>query len=307
MSVSQNGFFRHGNANFAYFGVESEPEPCVGIFMKGGCEVLGISAAAPLIRNDMSGGSFAIFYEGIGIADGRPDILLQSRRNLPAEALHDVVASDGTDGDADASMPVKLPLDYFRPVLFEPTFAAPGFEQFGRFAKRLVVLATSAAVTRSIYRHRHHGYLVDPGGFWLNQSLEKRLNSVEGARWFASRFENVGRMEVVDFYETFGEVVRLVKAETGAPVLALNTLVVDTANPIHNYQFSNNSQALRRREFDLALRDLSRKLDFYVLDVDKALKTADFTKQYDFFEFPSEYLKPIAHEAHRILRELEIV
>lgn len=307
MSVNGDRFFRTGNANFVYFGLKSDPDPRIGIFMKGGCDVLGVTAAAPLIRNVMSG-SCAIYYQGIGISDGRPDILLQSRLNLSEEVLGDVLGSiDGGDPGEGSPVPFSLPLEYFRPTLFQPTFVAPGYERFGAFPKTLVVLSTGSAVTRSAYRHRVHGYLVDPGGFWLNQSLEKRLESVEGARWFATRFENAGKMSAADFYTTFGEVVRLVKKETGARVLALNTLVVDTTSPMHNYQFSRNSQALRRREFDVALRDLSRELDFYVLDVDKTLKMAEVNKQYDFFQYPPEYMKPLAYEAYRILRELEIV
>ena len=307
MSAQSDGFFRYGIGNFVYLGRTSKPDPAVGIFMKGGCDLMSIFVATPLMRKRLSG-SCALFAQGIGISDARPDVLLQSRLELPEEILKDVLAPPGHNGEEEREdRSVSLSLDYFRPVLFEPTFTVPGWEKFGAFPKNLVALSIGPSVVRSVYRHRTHGYLVDPGGFWLNESMDRFLNNPDTARWFRDTFEPAGKMSLDQFNETFREVVRLVKQETGAPLLVLNTLVVDPSNPTHNYRFTSNNQVLRRRQFDLALRDMSRELDFYILDVDKALKLTNVSKQIDFAHFPVEYMKPIALEAYRILQELELV
>jgi hypothetical protein len=298
---------RRGGGTFLYLAEKAAPDPRVGIFMKGGCDLLSLFVMEPLIAERLHG-TCCIFSHGLGISDARPDILLQTRQNLPEGVVRDVLApSDGSsNGDYVAAGALELPLDYFRPVVFEPTFRVPGHEDLGEFPKTLIALSVGPAAVRSVYRHRTHGYVVDPGGFWLNESMEKFLTDPARAKWFKDNFESRGRMSVSEFYESFGEVVRLVKRDTGAQVLVFNTLVIDPGDPVHNYQFTRNNQTLRRRELDVALRDLSREHDFYILDVDKLLKLTDVHKRIEFAHFPAEYKKPIAFEAYRILTELEV-
>ena len=314
MTWLKDDFTRYSEPHLLYLSSKSDPSPRRGIFMKGGCDLASVFVAAPLIQETLKG-TVAIVAQGIGIADSRPDILLQSRRELPEEAIQEVVGpswdqptEEESDKEVELGMSrLTVPLEYFRPVLFEKVFTLPRHEHLGEFPKDVVVLSLGPSVVRTAYRHKTHGYLIDPGGFWLNNRIDKVLHDAQRNRWFKQNFECLGRLKVEEFAQSFAEVVRLVKRDTGAHVLVFNTLIVDPGNPAHNYQFSDTSQALQRRQFDLALRDLSRELDFYILDVDNILKKSDLKKQLEFAYFPPEHMKPIAEEAYRILRELEVV
>lgn len=285
---------QHTGERFTIMASTVQPEPRVGIYMRGGCDLPSIFAAAPLIREHVQG-TCCIFNDGIGISDARADILLQALRGVRPEQVSDIIAR------------LKLPADYFSPRLVEETFVVPGAESFGEFPKSVVVLSAAPNLVRTAYRHREHGYLVDPGGWWLNQSMESVLSDLSSARWFKEHFQPVGRISIESFRESFGEVVRLVKNKTGAHVLAYNALVVEPGNPTHNYQFVKNAQSMRGRELHLALTDLSRELDFHVVDVDRVLKRAGVSRQTDFAHFLTEHSAAIGAEAHRILAELGVV
>src|SRR5205807_4769011 len=126
----------------------------------------------------------------------------------------------------------------------------------------------------TVYRHREHGLLVDPGGVWLSSSLEPILDDPSAVRWFRENFVSVGRIPVEAFVENFTRIIHLLRSQAGAHILVFNTLTVDPGGTVHNYQFVRNPHALRRREFHVALAELSRKLDFPVIDVDHVLKRA---------------------------------
>ena len=75
----------------------------------------------------------------------------------------------------------------------------------------------------------------------------------------------------------------------------------------HRESPSRKSQTLRRREFDQALWELADKHDFRVMDIDRILKMEGVEEQVDFAHFPVERMGPIADEAYRILRDLEVL
>src|SRR5206468_3932267 len=102
------------------------------------------------------------------------------------------------------------------------------------FPKTVVCLSVGPDLMRTVYRHREYGVLVDPGGAWLNQSLELTLRDLSLASWFRANFVSVGKLSVDDFAANFAEVVRLVKERTGARVLVFNSLMVDPGSQIHN-------------------------------------------------------------------------
>jgi hypothetical protein len=304
-------FDQLGGADFLYLASKQDPEPRAGIFMKGGCDLPTMFVMGPLIREAIRArgkGSCLIFNQGIGISDSRPDILLQTLCNVPEEHVAELVAPlSGTAGGESPGEPgLKLDGEYFRPRLFEPTFSVSGRSAIGDFPKTVVVLSMAPGMIRAAYRHREHGYLVDPGGFWLNESMEKVLADRTRAAWFRANFESIGKMSVADFSHTFRTVIRLVKEMTGAHVLVMNTLVVEPKSPLHNYQFAPKAPTLRRRRFDLALRDLSRELDFHILDVDRVLKCETVEGQVDAGHFPLDKMRPMAAEGFRILTDLGV-
>ncbi len=60
---------------------------------------------------------------------------------------------------------------------------------------------------------------------------------------------------------------------------------------------------MRWREFNIALMELSRKLDFTVVDMDRILKFAGIRTQVEFAHFLPRQNLFVAHEIFRILKE----
>lgn len=274
--------------------VESDrPGPPVGVFAKGGCDLASLFLTAPLVRDGLAG-TYCVFSQGIGISDSRADILLQTLEDIPEDVVRETCDR------------LRLPIECFRPHLFEPTFEVPALR--GRtFPKTVVALSVGPHLVRTAYRHREHGFLVDPGGWWLNHSMEGVLSDRETASWFRQNFRSTGRLTVDEFREQFGRVIELVQQRTGAEVLVFNALVVDPGNPTHNYQFVKNPASQRRRAFAIALADLSRDLDFHVVDADRVLKGAGVATQVDFAHYMTAEQQLVAEAAHRVLDELGIV
>jgi hypothetical protein len=63
----------------------------------------------------------------------------------------------------------------------------------------------------------------------------------------------------------------------------------------------------RRRSFAIALAEMSRELDFDVVDVDRILKLYGVEGQVDFAHFIEEKYEHIAAEVYRILRGRELI
>jgi hypothetical protein len=302
-------FVQHASDYFVHIKSTTRPGPRIGIFLRGSCDLPSMFLTAPLIRATLSG-TCCIYKQGHGISDARPDLLLQSLNGVPREKVGHLLASPSVIGElrrGSTTSKIRLPADYFEPALFEPTFEVPGFRRFGPFPKSVVVLSIAPAAVRAVYRHRTDGYLVDPGGFWLNDGIDSALNDLSTAKWFKENFQSLGRMSPELFHQTFGEVIRQVWARTGAHIVVYNALVVEPGKMTHNYQFVRKPPIVRRRELDLALRDLSQELDFHILDIDRILKGVGVETQVDFAHFPTERMTPIADEAYRIFKDLEVI
>ncbi len=281
--------------NFVLVRNKAEHDPPTGIFVRGGCDLPSMFTTAPFIREDVKG-TVAIYKDEGKAGASRSDQLIQ---------LLDHIDSPGIDQEL-----ARLDLDrrIFEADFFESSsFQIPGFPQFGDFPKKAVVISIGSDLARSIYRHKEQGFVIDIGRWWLNQSLEKAIGDTETLRWFKSNFESIGRLEVDEFSANLEKVIQLIREKIGAEVIIYNSLVVDPLNPTHNYQLLNRAHSVRRREFHIALAELSRKLDFYVVDVDRILKEHGIREQVDFAHFPVERMEAIAREAHRVLKELEVV
>ncbi|MGF1618498.1 MAG: hypothetical protein ACFCU2_11940, partial [Acidimicrobiia bacterium] len=78
-------------------------------------------------------------------------------------------------------------------------------------------------------------------------------------------------------------------------------------NPTHNYQLVKTAHAARRREFTIALAELSAELNFAIVDIDRILKNMGVEEQVDFAHFPVDRMGPIGVEVHRILKAIDFV
>jgi hypothetical protein len=279
--------------NFAIFWSGSDRENRIGLYAIGSCDLPAIFATMPLIRPVLNG-TCCVIREGL-VAHSRSDVLLQTLQEFPPQQIAEVIEK------------LQLGVDYFQPRLFEPTFTVPGPDGPQQFPKKLVILSIAGDVMRTLYRHREYGFLVDPGGWWLNQSMEKVLTELSTVSWFRENFVSVGMISVDQFMENFTEIIHLVKNKTGAPVMVFNLPTIDPGSRTHCYQFIKNPQNMRRQEFNLALVALSRKLDFPIVDVDRLLKKAGISDmQMDFAHYPTEAYGLIAQEAYEIMQELKV-
>src|SRR5205807_8442856 len=103
---------------------------------------------------------------------------------------------------------------------------------------------------------------------------EAILGDLPSLNWFRENFESVGRVRVEHFAENFRRLIPLVRARTGARVIVFNHLTIIPGDLTHNYQSGQAPQQMRWEEFGVARADLSRELDFSVVDMDRILKGA---------------------------------
>lgn len=264
------------------------PEPRYGILLKGGCDLPSVFTAAPLLREGIKG-TIAISRHIGGTGGNRSDQILQTLDDLDPEAI------------AETRRMLDMNEDYFEPTFFNPTFTVKGMPQAGEFPKNLIIMSIASDETRQMYKHREQGFLTDPGGWWLNQDLDRVLDDLDKVEWFRKTFKRVGRMSIDDFRKNNTRLVREIRERLGSQVMYYNSLVLDPANPTHNYQLVKTAHSIRRREFYIALAELSRDLDFPVVDVDRVLKDAGVEEQVDFAHFPVDRMAPLGAEVYRIL------
>jgi hypothetical protein len=266
----------------------------LGIYAKGSCDLGSVLAAGVKMQNTVPG-TAAVFMERGGGASVRSDILLQTLRDNPPDLVEELTRD------------LVLPPGYFEPNVFQDTFRLPGYGYLGEFPKNVVVLSMGPEIARSVYRHREGGVLVDPGGWWLNQDMGQVLGSLDKVTWFRETFEKLGRLTVEEFYASFSQVIRILKERTTPHVLVQNTIEVDPGDPTHTYQLVSSPGTKRRREFNLALVDMSRELDFAIVDVDRLMKNHGVETQVDFAHFTIEGFRPLSDEILRILKDREVL
>lgn len=278
--------------NFLAFSSGRDRENRIGIYARGGCDLRALFAAVPSIRRVLNG-TCCILRDGI-VADSRSDLLLQGLEPPPNDLVEAIIRT------------MKLRADYFRPTVFDSTFVMPGSRGPEEFPKKIVILSIASDVVRVMYRHREHPVLVDPGGTWFRRPMSHMLADPKAIQWFKEYFVSIGRIGPDDFSENFARIVTRVKTSTGAHVLVFNLLNPEPRGLIHNYQFVKDPLMVRRREFNLALVELSRRLDFSIVDVDRVLQREGVRNQQDWaHHHPAQY-PAMGEELFRILQELEV-
>ncbi|WP_333299216.1 AMP-binding protein [Microcoleus sp. AT13-A6] len=279
-------------SNHIIFWSGSHPENKIGIYILGGCDLPSVFSCVPLIKPILKG-TCCILKEG-QIEKSRSDILLQNLKDRPQDLLAPVLEK------------FYLPGNFFDNQLFSPSFGVSNGSNFEEFPKQVVILSIAPDVARVVYQHREHGFLIDPSGWWNNQRMDLMLRDLSSANWFRKHFVSLGRMTLETFIENFTQLINQIKQARNVHILVFNTLTIEPGNITHNYQFVKRPESLRRREFNIALVELSRKLNFWIVDIDKILKQTRTKNMVDFAHFPVELYQPIGQEVFRILEELEI-
>ena len=265
----------------------------IGIYGFGGCDVWTIAAAGRRLARNVPQ---TVAINAFGRARfTRSDLILQTL--------------DGVDRNAVSEVVHRLQLEpaMFQPVLFEPEFVVPDARYLGSFPKSVVVMSISSDLVRTLYRHREHGFLVDPGGFWLASGIESALQDLEQVTWFSKNFRKVGRISLDDSMANFRRLIPLVRQRTGAEVVVFNSLTVDPGRYAIDYDHSHSPHRVRRREFASALVDLARELDFSIIDVDRSIKGVGTNGMHDFVKFGAVQQKAVAETFARVLKERSFV
>lgn len=255
--------------------IDGPRERRMGIYAYGGCDLDAIVPAGRYLRGRVPGLTSVVHVGDIAI--GRSDFMLQGLESPPAP-----------EHVAEVSEVLGLDEGHFAATLFEPNFTVPNHLDLGEFAKNVVVLSIAPDMVRTMYRHREHGYLLDPGGFWLGSDLSKVLGDLDKVKWFAANFKKVGRIKVEDSMANFERIISLLRTQVGAEVIFANALVVDPGITTFDYRLSHSPHTSRRREFVLGLVELSRQLDFPILDIDSLTKRDGVTGMGDFVHYTAE-------------------
>ncbi|MCP5099426.1 MAG: hypothetical protein GY943_28055 [Chloroflexi bacterium] len=263
----------------------------VGIYLRGACDLGAIFACEPFV-NEVLDGTCAIMRSGFGAASTRTDILLQTLEDWSPELLDPIIEK------------LRLNPNYFKPHLFEKEFTVQGPMGPEQFSKDVVILSLAPDLVRNAYRHRETDLIVDPGGWWLNQNMGNVLKDLTAVSWFNKTFRKIGKISPEESRKNFTELITKVREETGCKhVIVLNLLSLEPGDQTYNYQFVRNSQVIRRKVFDIMLWDLSRELDFSVVDIDKLLKRLGVKEQVDFAHWPLDRFEPVAKEVFRIMQD----
>jgi hypothetical protein len=285
----------HTNQHGVVIRSRAEDGPRRGVFLRGGCDLPSLFLTAPMFAEEITHGAVAIARPPEAVGSSQTGQLLQALDGVPQHAVRETCQR------------LRVRPAFFEPTLFDETFDAPGLDRLGRFPKSIVVLSVGSDLTRSLHQHKEHGFLVDIGGWWLNQSLDKAIQDADTLAWFKRTFEPVGRISVEDFATNLSRIARELRQRTAAELIVLNTLVLEPNSPHHNYQLLAPAHFRRRREFNVALAEVSHELGFHVIDVDGILKRHGVREQVDFAHFPIAGKLPVAAEAFRVFREIGIV
>lgn len=264
----------------------------IGIYALGACDLPSIFAAKPLIASELDG-TCAIIKIG-GVADGRSDFLLNALDPPEARVIGRALSR------------LRLPAETFDARVFKPTFQIPDLAGLGDFPKTVTVLSIASDLTRTLYRHKEHGYLLDPGAFWLKHDIGVAAAARKTMEWVNDSFVSVGTLDPDEFRTYFGKVVSVLSG-TGTTVVIYNMCVVNPGDLSYTYEYRRNPPAMRRMEFNDLLAEMALQYGFSVLNVDRILKREGIQEQVDFAHFPLTRIQPIGNEFYRILREREVI
>lgn len=272
---------------------KGDPHRRFGVYGYAGCDIWAIADAGPFLR-DVTGATGAVYAEGR--ADfTRSDLILQGHDGVDATKVAEVI--ERLDGK-----PIM-----FEPNLFNSQFVVPDYPYAGSYDKDVVVLSISSDLSRTVYQHREHGFLIDPGGFWLASDVKDALEDLDTVKWFTKTFKKIGRLTAEETMANFRRLVPLVRETTGAHVVMFNSLTVDPGRRVMDYKLSHSPHRTRRREFAAALVELARELDFSIVDVDRVVKGVGVQGLGDFVKLTPRHKRAVGEEFVRVLRDREVI
>lgn len=283
----------HDEQSFLVFGSAHRADRLVGIYAQGGCDIPSIFAVKPFIERIFDG-TCCVLRDGIA-SGGRSDILLQTLEMLPGNVTDEVINIMG------------IQPGYFKPKLFSNTFTIRRNDKVLEFPKNAVILSIAPDIGRVAYRHKRHSLIVDPGSAWLEKAVDRFLSKLSAAEWFRNNFTSIGLMSVETSMKNFSRIIDEVRSRTNAQVLIMNVLGPEPRGEVHTYQLVRDPMVSRRREFSIALTELSKRKDFSIIDLNRTYQRAGIADHLDWMHpHPSKH-SAVGGELFRILREIGVL
>lgn len=269
---------------------DEETEAPIGLFLYGGCDLPTVFEAAAHVAPRLHR-RLAVFEAPVSLDTAQARMLRQLIDGVPPEHVAETCDVLGVDPGV------------FGDRIFRPTFHVGGGDHGGTFQKTMTFLSLGAEAIRPLYRHKEHGFVVDPGGLWLDGQISDALGAKETRAWFKANFQKLGRLDLAEFTDLYRTVITAIRERTGSQVAVFNTLTVEPGDHAHNYQLRRLPEAARRRELHVLVAELSAEMDFPIIDVDRALKRTRVERQLDFAHFPTDQYPVIAVEIEQMLED----
>lgn len=160
----------------------------------------------------------------------------------------------------------------------------------------VVVFSLQSAVMNALVRHRRDGWLLLPDDFesW----------NPESRSFLESECEYAGLVPMEATLERLAQLVAAVEEKLRAQVLVYNLSPMTPGERTHCWLGAEDSIALRVQRFNLGLADLSARLGFSIVDVDRIVACAGADRlKVDLIHLTAEGWRLVAEEVTRILDE----
>jgi hypothetical protein len=160
----------------------------------------------------------------------------------------------------------------------------------------VVVLSIQSLATNALVRHRREGWLLLPDD----------LESWDAASraWLANECENAGLAPLGPAMERLERLIQAIEDRLGAVVLVYNLSPIMPGERVHCWVGAEESLALRVRAINLALAELSSRLGFSVVDVERVCACAGADRvKVGLMHLTAEGWRLVAEEVVRILED----
>jgi len=160
----------------------------------------------------------------------------------------------------------------------------------------VVVFSLQSAATNALVRHRRDGWLLLPDNLdsWDHESR----------RYLETECEYAGLAPIEGTLQRLERLIVAVEERLGAHVLVYNLSPLTPGERTHCWLGAEDSLDLRVRRFNLGLAELSARLGFSIVDVDRIAACAGADKiKIDLFHLTAEGWRLVAEEVVRILEE----
>ena len=160
----------------------------------------------------------------------------------------------------------------------------------------VVVLSLQSAATNALVRHRRDGWLLLPDDI---ESWDP-----ESRAYLERECEYAGLADVGVTLRRLEQLILAIEEKLGAQVLVYNLSAVTPGERTHCWLGAEDSIGLRVQRLNLGLAELSGRLGFSVVDVDRLVACAGADRlKIDLFHLTAEGWRLVAEEVVRILYE----